>query len=111
MKKKFRIKKSQEIQKVIQAKITVGNRYFILYYMKNHDYDHFRCALSVPKKYGNAVERNLLKRRIREIVRANTFKNEYDFFIVARTNAKSLKFSDIKENLEKLFAQANILGA
>ena len=93
MKKQYRIKKSKEIQQLIKHKTTVGNSYFVLYYQKNHENNNFRYALSVPKRYGNAVERNLIKRRIREIIKVNNFLNDYDFLV-----------------LENMFAKAKILG-
>ena len=110
MKKEYRIKKNSEIQQLIKKKTTVGNGYFILYHQKNHENKHFRYALSVPKKYGNAVERNQMKRRIREIVKIHSFLNDVEFFIVVKPKAKSLTFDDIKKFLENLFAQAKILG-
>ena len=84
MKKEFRIKKNNEIQQLIHNRVTVGNSYFIIYYKENHEHNNFRYALSVPKKYGNAVKRNLMKRRIREIIKVNDFNKDYDFFIVAK---------------------------
>ncbi len=110
MKKKFRIKKSNEIQQLIYNKTNVGNKYFIMYYKKNHENLNFRYALSVPKKFGNAVSRNLMKRRIREIIKSNSFNNQFDFFIVAKKNSNELNFEEIKKLLENLFEKANILG-
>ncbi len=109
MKKVYRIKKSNEIQQLIRKRTTVGNGYFILYYTKNHECNNFRYALSVPKKYGNAVKRNLMKRRLREIIKVNAFNDEYDFFIVSKPKSRDLDFSEIKKLLEKLFEKANIL--
>lgn len=110
MKKEYRIKKNNEILRLMKNRKSVGNGYFILYYLKNHEIDHFRYALSVPKKYGNAVNRNLMKRRLREIIKVNDINNEYDLFIVTKIKAKTLDFSEIKKLIENLFAKANILG-
>jgi len=110
LKKEYRIKKSAEIQDIIHNRVTIGNSYFVIYYMKNHDHNTFRYALSVPKKYGNAVKRNLMKRRIREVIKVNDFKDDYDFFIVAKIKSNALRFEKIKRILEKLFAKADILG-
>ncbi len=110
LKKEFRIKKNIEIQQLIKNKTTVGNGYFILYYKKNHEFPNFRFALSVPKKFGNAVQRNQMKRRIREIVKVQSFQNDYDFFVVVKPKANELEFGEIKNLLEKLFVKANILG-
>ncbi|MBI9009271.1 MAG: ribonuclease P protein component [Tenericutes bacterium] len=110
MKKEYRIKKSSEIQKLIRKRKTVGNSYFILYYNKNHEIDNFRYALSVPKKYGNAVHRNLMKRRLREIIKVNNIEKTNDFFVVVKPKAKELGFIQIKDLVEKLFAKAKILG-
>ncbi|HPJ23401.1 MAG TPA: ribonuclease P protein component [Bacillota bacterium] len=110
MKKEYRIKKNIEIQQLMQKKTTVGNSHFILYYQKNHENKNFRYALSVPKKYGNAVERNLMKRRLREIIKMNHFLSDAEFFIVVKQKANILNFSEIKKLVENLFAQAKILG-
>jgi len=110
LKKEYRIKKNSEIQHLISKKTTVGNGYFILYHQKNHDSNHFRFAVSVSKKYGNAVERNLMKRRIREVIKVISFLKESEFFIVAKPRSKGLEFDGIKTLLENLFAQAKILG-
>lgn len=110
MKKEYRIKKNNEIQQLMKNKATVGNGYFVLYYQKNHENKNFRYALSVPKKFGNAVNRNLMKRRIREIIKVNLFKPDQDFFVVAKPKASNLSFGEIKKLLENLFAKAKILG-
>lgn len=109
MKKKFRIKKSDEIQQLMSKRNTVGNSYFVLYYQKNHDNINFRFALSVSKKFGKAHERNLMKRRLREVIKDITFKSEAEFFIIAKLKSKGLNFSEIKESVEDLLKKANLL--
>lgn len=109
MNKDFRVKKSSEIEDILKRKQSVGGPYFTIYKKENHDAIHFRFAISVSKKFGNAVERNRLKRRVREIVKACSFRNNYDFFIIAKPAANTLEFSVMKQELEKLFARAKIL--
>lgn len=107
MKKQYRIKKNEEIADLVKLKQTVGDRYFVLY-KSNIKETHFRYAVSVNKKYGNAPERNKVKRRVREVVKEFKYKN-YDFMIVIKQNAKDLGFAEIRKDLLKLFKRAEIL--
>lgn len=107
MKKQFRIKKNEEIVDLLKKKRTVGDRYFVIY-SSNLKESHFRFAVSVNKKFGNAPERNRVKRRVREVVAKYTFDN-YDFFIVIKNTVKELSFDEIHQNLVKLFERAGIL--
>jgi len=109
LKKEYRIKKSEDIQKLMKKKNTVGNVYFVIYYQKNHDQNHFKYAISVPKKYGNAVKRNKMKRRIREIIKDESILPNIDFFVVAKVKSQNLDFNEIKMNIKKLIKKANIL--
>lgn len=100
MKKRFRIKKTSEIDALFKTKKSIGNKYFGIHYNNVRDNDHFRFALSIGKKYGNAVQRNLIKRQIRSIIREN--KNNIpliDFVIVIRPKSNSLSFKEISDNI------------
>lgn len=108
MKKEYRVKKSSEIESIIKKRNSRGNQYFVLYKKENHDNTHFRFAVSVSKKYGNAVERNKIKRRIREIISKENIVDHYDLFIVVKTDAIKLSFLEIKESLEWLIKKQNI---
>ncbi len=101
MKKAFRIKKAAEIEHVMKTGSVVRNKYLSLFKKENHELRHFRFAISVPKKYGNAVERNTMKRRIRMIVSQQTIEALNDFFIVIHPPAKSLSFERLKKVLEQ----------
>ena len=109
MKKEYRIKKSNEIQSLMKNKRSVGNGYFVVYHQKNHENKHFRFAISVPKKFGIAVKRNLMKRRIREIIKDLQIKDEMNFFIIAKIKSKDLNFIDIKKEITQLLNKAKIL--
>lgn len=109
MKKEYRVKKSSEIEMIIKKRQSKGNRYFVLYKNENHEVPHFRFAVSVSKKFGNAVKRNQMKRRVREIVANSDINNQYDLFIVVKNDAKSLDFKEIKSSLELLMKKQNVL--
>jgi len=109
MKKEYRVKKSSEIEKIVKKKQSKGNKYFVLYKNENHENNHFRFAVSVSKKYGNAVERNLIKRRVREIISTYDVIDHYDIFVVVKPNAKELDFAEIKSSLNWLVKKQNIL--
>ena len=109
MKKAYRVKKSSEIEGIIKNKQSKGNSYFVVYKKKNHENIHFRFAVSVSKKYGNAVKRNKIKRQIREIISKSKIINDIDVFVVVKIKASNLIFTEIKKNIEMLIKKQDIL--
>ncbi|MGI6787381.1 MAG: ribonuclease P protein component [Acholeplasmataceae bacterium] len=109
MQKKYRIKKTSEIDAIFNKKIRINGKYFNIFYQLS-DVGVFRFAISIGKKYGNAVKRNLMKRRIREIIRES--KDEikaFDFVIAVKPNSNELDFETIKLEILKLLKKAKIM--
>lgn len=109
MKKEYRVKKSSEIERIMKVKQSKANAHFVIYKNKNHENTHFRFAVSVSKKFGNAVHRNKIKRQVREIISKIDIKDNYDIFIVVRNKANMLSFSESKELITSLVKKLNIL--
>ncbi len=109
MKKEFRIKKSKDIETILRKKKSSGNKYYIIYVTKNHETKHFRLAMSVSKKIGNAVVRNRQKRQIKNII--NIYKNNlnnYNIFIIARKDSLNLSHEDRLLQLKKLLKTLDV---
>lgn len=109
MKKEYRVKKSSDIENIIKKRKSVGNTHFVVYKSENHEETHFRFAVSVPKKFGNAVHRNKMKRRIREIMAKLDVIDQIDIFIVVKASANTLDFNEIKKSIIWLMNKQNIL--
>ncbi|WAA09534.1 ribonuclease P protein component [Fervidibacillus albus] len=100
MKKKYRIKKNEDFQKIFQKGKSTANRQFIIYRLENGR-DHFRIGLSVSKKIGNAVVRNRIKRYVRQAFHEleQEIRPSYDLIIIARKSAKDMSYQEVKKSL------------
>ncbi len=110
MKKEYRIKKSKDIETILRKKRSSGNKYYIIYVTENHETKHFRLAMSVSKKLGNAVVRNRIKRQIKHVIL--DFKlniKNYNVFIIARKDCIDLAYKDRKVQIKKLLNYLDVL--
>lgn len=109
MKVKNRIKKAEEFQSMIKKGAKIVNQSFVIYYGQKDD-DEARIGISVSKKLGNAVHRNLYKRQVRMMCHELIdFKNtNHDLVLIIRFNYSSLSYEENKNNLEKLLIKAKI---
>ena len=98
MKKENRIKKNEEIAKIVLGKQKVKSDYFFIYYQKNENIPS--VAVSVSKKIGNSVKRNHAKRIIRELVRPilNKF-NPVNLVVVVKKDLKDVDFFKLTEEM------------
>ncbi|MCP8617205.1 ribonuclease P protein component [Salirhabdus salicampi] len=111
MRKKYRIKKNEEFQKILNKGRSFANRQFVLYYLEKKGQSHFRIGLSVGKRIGNAVKRNEIKRYIRQAFQEleQEIKHEYDFIVIARQPAKDLNFFEVKKSVSHVLYKSNLL--
>ncbi|KAB8121901.1 MAG: ribonuclease P [Candidatus Phytoplasma cynodontis] len=111
MKKKFILKKRKEINFIFKLKKNVRNYFFILYYAKNNNFDHFKFALSINKKYGKSHERNLIKRRLRMIIYQNVYliNNKASFVLFIKPSAKCLNFNDLSKQFNNLLKKSFLI--
>ena len=104
-------RKNQDFQKVYRNGTSKGNRYLVMYVLKNQ-YMKNRLGISVSKKVGNSVVRHRLTRLIRESYRLNEaeFENSLDIVVVARPQAKDRTYQEIESALMHLAGKHCIAG-
>ncbi|MCP4336949.1 MAG: ribonuclease P protein component [Mycoplasma sp.] len=103
MKKRFRLLKNRDFQKVIGNKEQIVNSSLIIYYKKNK-LENIRVGLSVSKKFGNAVVRNSTRRKIRAILQTMDIKKiKYDVVLIVRQNFINVNFEKQSKEIKKIF--------
>ncbi|AFQ59964.1 Protein component of ribonuclease P (RNase P) [Bacillus subtilis QB928] len=109
LKKRNRLKKNEDFQKVFKHGTSVANRQFVLYTLDQPENDELRVGLSVSKKIGNAVMRNRIKRLIRQaFLEEKERLKEKDYIIIARKPASQLTYEETKKSLQHLFRKSSL---
>ena len=99
---KNRIKKYSEFQKVIEEGDVKKTSFFVSYALQN-DLGYSRFGISVPKKIGNAVLRNRVKRQVRSAIgKATDYSKPLDTVIIVRKNYTTDSFDFILSEIKEL---------
>jgi ribonuclease P protein component len=95
--KRGRLSRSAEFERVYRQGRSVGNRFLVLYAFPrtsagSADPEGPRLGLSVSRKIGGAVDRNRVKRLLREAfaVEGERVPADHDVVLVARPDAREL---------------------
>ena len=101
MNKKYIISKNEEIKKIIKLGTKKVSKYYIIY-SQNNEVDYNRYAISVSKKLGNAVLRNSLKRKTKEILRLNSINSNKNYVIILRKDILELDYQNQTKELTNI---------
>jgi ribonuclease P protein component len=107
-----RLSRSAEFDRVYRSGRSVANRYLVLYTFPRDGGEPARVGLSVGRRVGGAVERNRVKRLLREAcaLHAARLPGGHDVVLVARPDAQELAdergLDGIGAALEELLAKA-----
>ncbi|MFR5422361.1 MAG: ribonuclease P protein component [Oscillospiraceae bacterium] len=90
------LKENHVFRRLYHRGATAGNRLLVVYCLRNGT-GHSRLGLTVSAKLGHAVERNRMRRRLREIYRLHEAEllPGYDIVIVARSRAMEADFAEL----------------
>ncbi len=102
-----RLKKNRQFNYIFKKGEKVHSKNFNLYIVKSR-YKTYKIGYSISKKEGKANKRNLLKRRLKEIVRINRLpKGNCNYILQAKQGASGLSYNDIEKQLIELFKKAD----
>ena len=103
----LRLRKSWEYRLVSKMGCKFYTPHFVLLVHDNCA-SSVRLGVTVSRRVGNAVNRNKVKRLIREFFRVNRFNFENkDYSVIARANAASISYIVAKQELTDIFSKAS----
>ena len=93
--------------KTFLKKKKISNKYVTIFFGKlaNKNKNKFNISFVTKKKIGNAVKRNKIKRRLRNIVndaiKNITLRFDYSYLVIAKPTMLKKEYTIIKETLFK----------
>ena len=111
MKKAYRVKSEEEFQIAFQNGVSFANRQLVLYVYPKPGQAHFRVGFSVSKKLGNAVNRNRIKRRLRQIMHELSpfIRQDADYLLIARFDIKHKDYQQMKQSAIHVMNIASVI--
>ena len=108
MERQYRLQKNKAFQYVYHRGKSVACRDLVMMVAKSKG---MKVGFSVSKKVGNAVTRNLVKRRLRECFRPylGGVKNGL-YVVVARPSAAEATFQSLQRDVRYLLKKHNVLS-
>jgi ribonuclease P protein component len=112
-----RLSRSAEFERVYRQGRSTANRHLVLYAFPNPAAQRPRLGLSVSRKVGGAVERNRVKRLLREAFAQTEaeLRPGQDLVVVARPPARELAVSEglagVANSLAELITKAGLRTA
>ena len=108
MKKELRIKSPIEFQSIMNHRRFKTNKTYSLY-VKKKAREQNRFGISSPKKIGNAVVRNKIRRQVRMmLLEIDCFDQPYDGIILVRKQFLEQSYEQNRIDLEKLIKTVKI---
>tara|TARA_B100001027_G_C16166041_1_gene284783 strand:+ start:95 stop:436 length:342 start_codon:yes stop_codon:yes gene_type:complete len=102
------LSKNEEFKQLLK-KNKVSNEYVTIFfgYLKNKNKEKLNISFVTKKKIGNAVKRNKIKRRLKNIVN-EAFKKisiniNYSYLVIAKPSMLNNEYTNIKETLIQSF--------
>ena len=104
------LSKNEEFKNLLKQK-KITNKYVSIFFGKllNKNKNRLNISFVTKKKIGNAVKRNKIKRRLRNImneaVKKIKINSEYSFLVIAKSSMLNNEYKIIKETLFQDFAK------
>ena len=102
------LSKNEEFKNLLKKK-KVTNKYVTIFFgqLVNKNNKRFNISFVTKKKLGNAIKRNKIKRRLRDIMndafKKISIKLNYSYLVIAKPTMLNNDFKDIKETMFKEF--------
>ena len=109
MQRRHRLTSTKQFSQIHREGQSIANRFLVVRVLSN-GLDHSRFGFLVSKRIGNAVVRNRVKRRLREVVRLTPVKPGWDAVFIARRDINRANFQELKLATENLLRRTPLVA-
>lgn len=110
--KTIMLKKNYEFQKVFAKKNYYGGKYLEMFVIDNNKQSNY-MGIAISKKIANSVQRNKIKRLIRENYRQIEEKivkgKTYVILWKKKASLENATYYNVKEDIDRIFKKANLI--
>ena len=105
------LKKNHEFKRLYNKGKSLASQCAVIYFRRNGRTEN-RLGITVSTKIGGAVQRNLVRRRLKEIYRLNeeNLLPGYDIVIVARVKSRYVGYRELESSVLYILRKLKLMG-
>lgn len=104
-----RLRASSEFGQVRAEGTTFPGRYVVVGVLRTGKDHPWRSGIITSRKVGGAVQRNLVRRRLREVLRSLPLQPGCWLVVIARWRAAEATFEELRHDVKKVAKRAGVL--
>ena len=108
MKKINIVKENSDFNKIIKNNKPFKYKDYVIY-IERKEPSVYKFGFSAPKKIGNAVVRNKIKRRLRNIIDKKDYKNDFNCIIIVGKGILTRSFEEMSDYLYEALFKLNLI--